>query len=168
MNSRASLALIPLALVLSLAGCAVPEVGPASDPGPIDVPVTETPDGGAGTFLDEVIAGQRSATATLLEQWQAQGCTVQQAVDGGTGCSTYLTSGALTIETFHEILLDYTPGGDFDELSAATEEAYPAARFWAEQECNWETTEECADAGQTILDGVTAIEAALVAWEAQR
>ncbi|HWR85705.1 MAG TPA: hypothetical protein VN200_06915 [Rhodoglobus sp.] len=173
MNFRTRLAAAAAASIVlaGLAGCApsAPAPGPASDPAPIDAPATEQPGVIDTTFLDEVVAGNRSSTATLIEQWEGEDCTVQAAVDGGTMCSTYLSTGALTIQTYEAILTDYQPGsGELDEVFAAVDESKAAATEWTDAECNWETTEDCAAAGQTIIDGVYALEDALAAWESAR
>lgn len=161
-------------VVAALAGCtAGPEpVGPASDPGPLPAEPTTEPQGNwtPDSFFYEVVEGNRSSTATLIEQWESNDCTVQAAVDGGTGCSTFISTGGLTIETYAEIFTDYQAGAGagLDDAHTAITAAQPAALQWTEQECNWETTEGCAEAGQSIMDGVYALEDALAAWESTR
>jgi hypothetical protein len=163
--------------VFALAGCATqPPVGPASDPGPIDVPVEQPQGDGSWTpdpFFYEVVEGNRSSVSTLVEQWESNDCTVQQAVDGGTGCSTFLSTGAMTIEAYAAIFEDYAdlaPGTEtgLDGVYTAIQDGLSAALEWTEAECNWETTEDCAAAGQSIIDSVYAMDAGLADWEATR
>jgi hypothetical protein len=155
-------------VLAGLAGCTAPAPEPAVDPGPVDVPATAEPGGDIDTaYLDQVVAGNRSSTAALIAQWEGEDCTVEAAVDGGTMCSTYLSTGALTIQTYEAILADYRPGagGDLDQVFAAVDDSKAAATEWIDAECNWETTDDCATAGQAIIAGVYALEEALAAWE---
>jgi hypothetical protein len=172
MNSRTGILAAAAAslLIAGLAGCtaAAPSpAGPAVDPAPIDVP--SGGDGGdwvENPYLDEVVAGNATSVTSVIGQWEAEDCTVQAAVDGGTMCSTYLSGAGLAIEAYQGILVDYRPGagGDLDAVYAAANDAYPAARAWVDDECNWETTEACAEPGQAIIDGAYALQEALAAW----
>ncbi|PJJ73346.1 hypothetical protein CLV46_2932 [Diaminobutyricimonas aerilata] len=162
-----------------LSGCAAPaptpEPAPAGDTGADDTATDDTTDDAGdgspyGTW-SQALETQLMQLDTWYDAWTGGGCDVAAAIDAPGECRQLITTAQLTSASMAEVFSSRGDAPDevadqLDAIEAAVDETVDAATPWAEQECMWELTDECAAPAEAIIDGVLSIHDAAEGWSA--
>lgn len=158
----------PVALALTLAGCAAPGAAdPSTDASDTPPAVSDAPST-TDTDIDALLEIERMGVSVIADQWVNNQCSVELALSPvDIVCTTVLEGADLT--TAYEDLgggLDSLTGETGEAVRTAFEDARDAGTAWIDAGCADEFDESCADEGETLISTLLALDAAFDEWAA--
>lgn len=157
----------PVALALTLVGCASPGTAAPADAADAPPAASDAP-AAADTDIDALLDIERMGVAVIAEQWVNNQCSVELALSPvDIVCATLLEGADLT--TAYEDLgggLDSLTGDTGEAVRAAFEDARDAGAAWIDAGCADEFDDSCADEGETLISTLLALDSAFDEWAA--
>lgn len=158
----------PVALALTLAGCAAPSAsGPFTDASDTPSSVSDAPSTTDGD-IDALLEIERMGVAVIADQWEGNQCSVELALSPvDIVCASVLEGADLTAS--YEDLgggLDTLSGAAGEAVRAAFEDARDAGDAWIDAGCADDFTDSCADEGESLISTLLALDSAFDEWAA--